>query len=142
MAKKISESLRRKVTQRAKGHCEYCLASEEVTGQQFHVDHIVPRIKGGKTSLENLCLACPACNGAKLDHQTGDDPESGKSVTLFDPRQYLWTDHFKWDAEGIHIVGLTEVGRVTVKILKMNRPLVVTARRIWILFHRHPPGSL
>lgn len=142
MAKKISESLRKKVTQRAKGHCEYCQASEEVAGQKFHVDHIVPRISEGKTILENLCLACPGCNGAKLDHQAGLDPASGHSVVLFNPRQHQWHEHFCWDKEGAAMVGLSEIGRATIKTLKLNRPLAIAARRIWITFQRHPPNNL
>ena len=38
---------------------------------------------------------------------------------LFHPRQQLWDEHFRW--EGIHIVGLTEVGRTTIRVLCMNR---------------------
>lgn len=31
------------------------------------MDHIVPHAKGGKTTFENLRVACRACNTAKAD---------------------------------------------------------------------------
>lgn len=46
------------------GHkCAYC---KEASGP-FEVDHIVPFADGGTCDLENLCLACVKCNGAKSD---------------------------------------------------------------------------
>ena len=142
MANKIPESVRRKVNQRAKSYCEYCQASEEITGQRFHVDHVLPRVGGGKTNLENLCLACPGCNGAKLDQQSGLDPVSGNSVALFNPRQHQWKEHFAWDSEGITIIGLSDIGRATIETLRLNRPLATSARRVRVTFHRHPPVDL
>ena len=37
---------------------------------------------------------------------------------LFDPRQQRWDDHFHW--EGTHIVGRSDVGRTTIRVLCMN----------------------
>lgn len=31
----------------------------------FHLDHIIPRSKGGTNDLENLCFCCENCNRAK-----------------------------------------------------------------------------
>lgn len=41
--------------------CQYC----GTTDGQFHVDHIVPRIKGGQDTLDNLVVACASCNLSK-----------------------------------------------------------------------------
>ncbi|MDF5717692.1 MAG: HNH endonuclease signature motif containing protein [Rhizonema sp. NSF051] len=43
---------------RAKGCCEYCYSQVKFATQSFSVEHIVPRYKGGETSLENLALSC------------------------------------------------------------------------------------
>jgi len=45
------------------GLCYYCGRDLETTG--FHRDHMTPLVREGAHSLENLCLACPACNMRK-----------------------------------------------------------------------------
>lgn len=42
--------------------CAYCRVR---LGTDFHVDHIVPRSKGGSNKRSNLQLACEKCNIAK-----------------------------------------------------------------------------
>jgi 5-methylcytosine-specific restriction endonuclease McrA len=46
--------------------CVYC---HEPLEADYHVDHIVPLIRGGDNGPENLAIACPTCNlskGSKL----------------------------------------------------------------------------
>lgn len=43
--------------------CYYC--EEQTPSKGCHFDHIIPLIKGGPHSAENLCVACPACNRRK-----------------------------------------------------------------------------
>ena len=74
------------------------------TGQRCQMDHMTPRIRGGKTEPDNLCLACAACNSFKLDRIEAADPESAKSADLFNPRMQNWHDHFAWSADGSQIV--------------------------------------
>ncbi len=128
---KISKRLVQQVRQRADQRCEYCQSPEWLTGQLCQIDHIQPRTNGGATALENLCLACAACNGFKLDRTTAVDPVSKQTVALFHPRQQVWSDHFEWNADQTEIVGLSVCGRATVIALKMNRPLAVAARAMW-----------
>ena len=40
-----------------KGECQYCGC-----GGATHVDHIIPRAKGGTNKYDNLILACGRCN--------------------------------------------------------------------------------
>src|SRR5271166_4699354 len=58
----IPANLRRQVIERAANCCEYCGLAQ--TGQEatFHVDHIVPVVAGGQSTLENLALACVSCS--------------------------------------------------------------------------------
>jgi hypothetical protein len=50
-----------------------------------------------------------------------------------------WIEHFMWNDNGTQIPGLTPVGRATVVALQLNRPLLVGARRRWVLAGWHPP---
>lgn len=43
--------------------CYYC--EEQTPSKGCHFDHIIPLIKGGPHSAENLCVACPDCNRRK-----------------------------------------------------------------------------
>ena len=61
-----------KIFDRQKGRCAYCrtrLARPEIgVMRKFHIDHVVPRAKGGSSTLRNLQALCPPCNLAKRDH--------------------------------------------------------------------------
>jgi 5-methylcytosine-specific restriction endonuclease McrA len=43
--------------------CYYC--HERVPLKRIHFDHIIPLSKGGAHAVENLCVACSACNLSK-----------------------------------------------------------------------------
>jgi hypothetical protein len=60
-------------------------------------------------------------------------------VRLFDPCHQVWSEHFCWTPEGDRIIGLTSTGRATVAALNMNRPVLVSARRLWVSVGWHPP---
>lgn len=48
--------------------CPYCSSDLIVNGEivsNFNIDHILPLSRGGKDSIENMTLACVACNSAK-----------------------------------------------------------------------------
>lgn len=61
----IPSSLRRLVTSRAHGCCEYCLLASEDAEFPHEIDHQVPIIHGGKLESDNLVLACLKCNRYK-----------------------------------------------------------------------------
>ena len=92
--------------------------SQGLQGATFHVEHIVPRSKGGATSEDNLALACPSCNLGKADAVEDADPDTGNRVPLYNPRHHPWDEHFQVD--GARIVGVTGIGRATVVRLEMN----------------------
>jgi hypothetical protein len=60
-------------------------------------------------------------------------------VSLFNPRQQRWRDHFAWNEDSTTIIGLTACGRATVVALRLNHPLIVAARSIWASVDQHPP---
>jgi hypothetical protein len=71
-----------------------------------------------------------------------EDPQTGESVPLFNPRTQQWTDHFRWDESGTRIEGITDVGRATVSALKLNNSLIIKARTRWVMAGWHPPSDL
>jgi hypothetical protein len=84
----------------------------------FHVDHIIPKQHGGSDDPSNLALACFHCNLRKGPNLTGIDPDTGVLVPLFHPRRERWEAHFA--LRETLIVGLTPMGRTTVRVLQMN----------------------
>jgi hypothetical protein len=139
MSAYIPVELRRRVRQRFGDCCAYCRTAERLTVVTFEFEHIVPRSADGETEFENLCLSCPSCNRYKLDLSLAPDPLTKEHVPLFHPQQQRWLDHFCWNADATEIVGLTATGRATVAALKMNRPQLIRARRLWIAMNEHPP---
>ncbi|OIO95145.1 MAG: HNH endonuclease [Anaerolineae bacterium CG2_30_64_16] len=136
---RISPALRQAVAERSGHRCSYCQTAESITGSLFTVDHIVPESLGGQTALDNLCLACWECNLLKHDRIIATDPETGATVRLFNPNTQAWREHFSWQMVGLLIVGLTSTGRATVNAIRLNRPALVNARRLWIQIGSHPP---
>lgn len=134
--------LRREVARRAHYRCSYCQSREEIVGAAFTVDHIIPQAIGGSDEIDNLCLACWDCNRIKHTHVTGIDPFSNERVALFNPNRQRWEDHFTWTEGGRLIVGRTPEGRATIEQLKLNRPVLVSARVQWILVGWHPPMDI
>ena len=59
----VSGSTRYNVLKRAKYRCELCGAHESQIA--LHVDHIVPRSKGGPDDLSNFQALCQTCNTNK-----------------------------------------------------------------------------
>jgi hypothetical protein len=105
----------------------------------LEVEHIVPRAKGGRNDVGNLCLACPRCNRYKGRQTEAIDDVTGDTVALYNPRQQNWRDHFAWQDHGSVIVGLTPVGRATILALQMNNLFVRRSRELWIENGWHPP---
>jgi hypothetical protein len=134
----ISNRLRAQVVRRAGNRCEYCGLSQ--TGQEavFHIDHVLPQSAGGRTSADNLALACVSCSLRKAARLDAIDPQWGEQVPLFNPRTQSWAEHFRWDAETV--VPLTATGRATVAALALNRSLILAIRREESARGRHPPA--
>jgi hypothetical protein len=104
----IPVGLRRQVVFRAGGRCEYCGLAQE----------------GQEATLR------------KEARRSGQDPQTGRTVALFNPRRQLWANHFHWD--GFAVVGLTPTGRTTIAALKLNRPSILAIRAEESARGRHP----
>jgi len=66
----IPGTVRCEVLKRAKGRCELCGVP---ASQKFlQVDHILPRNKGGKSTIDNYQALCYTCNAQKMDKDSTD----------------------------------------------------------------------
>jgi hypothetical protein len=109
---------RRFIRARANDRCEYCGIPQHALDQSLQIEHIVARQHLGGDDLQNLALACDRCNLHKGPNLSAVDEESGRVVPLFHPRHDTWSDHF--ELHGPEIVGRTDIGRATVRLLQMN----------------------
>jgi HNH endonuclease len=127
-----TEDAKRRVKARANNCCEYCQLSQSASALTFHLDHIIAPYHGGKNSLGNLALSCPRCNFHKGSNVASYSYEAGKRqlTPLYNPRRHRWGKHFQWD--GPRLVGLTAIGRVTIRVLAMNASDVLEMREALI----------
>lgn len=137
--KRITNALRRQVAARARGNCEYCRSQEMYATESFSVDHIIPRVSGGKTEQENLAYACLGCNSYKSTQTSALDKAIGESAPLFNPRKQKWNDHFTWNEDLTEVIGITSIGRATIHALRLNRVNLINLRRLLLLIGEHPP---
>ena len=135
----IPERFRQDVRKMANRRCEYCLIDERVSENPHEIDHIVAEQHGGETIPANLCLACFECNRQKGPNLCSRDTSTSEIVSLFDPRHQQWPDHFQ--LSGAVIVPLTAIGRVTVRVLDMNREDRVADRARLMRVGRYPDFS-
>lgn len=66
----VPGSVRYEVLKRARHRCELCGAHEEQAA--MHVDHIVPRARGGSDDISNFQALCITCNTNKRDKDDTD----------------------------------------------------------------------
>ena len=135
----IPKEVRQAVAKTARYRCGYCQTQAAVIGMPLEIEHIMPVSLGGTVNPDNLWLSCTLCNRYKGNQVTGFDELTNAMVSLFNPRQQKWNDHFAWEQQGLMIVGLTSTGRATIFRLQMNNPFVVRSRAIWISWGWHPP---
>ena len=136
MADDLSDKLRAEVAARAGHRCEYCLIHDQDTGFPHQIDHIVSRKHGGTSNADNLALACIICNRHKGTDIASVNPNSGEVVRLFHPRRDMWSDHFRIENEVIE--PLSEVGRVTIYLLKFNAAERLGERRLLQELNAYP----
>ena len=121
-------AMRRQVEERADGCCKYCLVPNFATFAAHEIDHIIAEKHGGRTESENLALSCTLCNKYKGSDLASIDPDTEKIVPLYHPRQNIWREHFQFS--GTEFTPLTAIGRVTIRLLQLNRLDRVEERKL------------
>src|SRR5260370_5056438 len=139
MASYVPVEMRRIVAERANYLCEYCLVHEEDRGFGCQVDHVISEKHGGSTDASNLAYACAPCNRAKGSNVGSIAERTGLLTRLYNPRTDKWHQHFRLD--GLRIVGLSEIGEVTVKTLRFNDDDRLLEREILQAKNRYPSAD-
>ena len=134
----MDAALRAFVRERAGCRCEYCrLHEDDADFLTFHVEHIIAKQHGGSDDPATLCYACSECNWAKGPNLSGII--NGKLYSLFDPRMQEWHRHFYWDQTTL--VGKTNTGIVTIRVLNINRSSRIKLRENLLFEGRFPPDK-
>jgi hypothetical protein len=126
----VSVALRAEVRSRAMRRCEYCLVPEDLALVSHEIDHIIAAKHGGASTPDNLALCCTLCNKHKGTDLASIDLETGKLERLFNPRREQWQDHFEFS--GDKILARTSIGRVTVRLLQLNRLERIAERNLML----------
>jgi len=134
--KRVPAALRRLVRERARERCEYCLLAETHAFFSHEPDHIIAEKHRGKTTADNLALACFDCNRFKGSDIASIDPATGSLVALFNPRTQVWSEHFR--IKSGKIIPLTAIGRATATLLKFNLAERLEVREILCKSGRYP----
>ena len=136
---RVSAHTRQAVAKRAQECCEYCRSQLHFSADPYVIEHITPRSRGGSNRLNNLALACQGCNGFKYNKVAAEDPATGETVPLFNPRQSRWNEHCAWSDDFTLVVGLPPIGRATVEALQLNREGIINFRKVLFAVGEHPP---
>jgi len=131
----MDAATRRLVRVRAGSRCEYCRIHEDDEPFAFHLEHIVPKKHDGNNGPSNLAWSCQSCNLGKSSNLSGR--VRGEVVSLFHPRRQRWNRHFRW--RGARLVGKTNCGRATIRVLNINAADRVHLRQILIALGEFPP---
>lgn len=92
---------------------------------------------GGEAVEGNLAYACMVCNRYK-GANIASVAKSGALARLFNPRESIWTNHFR--LTGAVIEPLDEIGEVTAKLLRLNAAERVVTRSFLQQLRRYPRG--
>jgi hypothetical protein len=128
----IPKILRAAVATRDGGRCRYCGILQVGQVAVFHIDHVIPRSRGGDTVLDNLALQCPHCSLRKSNKIQAFDPDTGREAALFHPLRDRWEDHFALLRDGT-LTGKSDTARATIDALQMNEPGAKSARLVQII---------
>lgn len=53
-----------------KHRCWWC--GKKIKGNEYHIDHVIPIMRGGTNDVSNLRIACPECNLKKGARSAGE----------------------------------------------------------------------
>lgn len=137
MSEYIPAELRRLIRARAGDRCEYCSIHEDDAFLPHEPDHIIAVKHRGKTIETNLAWTCFVCNRAKGSDLASIDDLTGEIVRLYHPRVDIWEDHLELQLDG-SFSARSSIGRVTISLLKLNRPELLEIRKLLTRIGRRP----
>jgi 5-methylcytosine-specific restriction endonuclease McrA len=79
---------RANVLARDRWRCQYC--GQRFRGDELTYEHVVPRSQGGRTTWENIVMACVACNRRKGNRT----PAQAEMKLLRPPTRPAWVPRY------------------------------------------------
>lgn len=137
MSEYVPAELRRQVRERSGYRCEYCLLHEDDSFLPHEPDHIIAVKHRGETTEGNLAWTCFVCNRGKGSDIASVDDVTGAIVRLYNPRTDTWEEHMVLSKDG-SVAARTAIGRVTVSLLRLNRPELLAIRKLIAILDRKP----
>ena len=123
--------------------CAYCLMSEPLAGgeRNYELDHFRPRkhFPDLLNDFYNIYYSCHPCNFTKLDHWPAEQLEA-RGIQLVDLCKDEFARHFSAEPTG-EWVGITESGKYTIDLLRLNRKHLVQLRG-WLMQLGLPPHQI
>lgn len=135
----IREYLRKKQN----GRCAYCRLRIHDNEAQAEIEHIVPKQKKAEWMYDtfNLCLSCKSCNTKKgyqkeiiEDNEVTQLPRDSSSYLIIHPYLDQYSQHIELVEEVLY-KGLTDKGRYTIELCKLNRFELAAARAEGVIEH-------
>lgn len=97
----INKEIRRAAYNRDGGKCQVC--KQDVDFDLFECGHIIDRVMGGKSELDNLVVMCLRCNKVKPRHSNRED---------FD----RWVQSREWEKSKIPVMSEDAISRFWFKV--------------------------
>lgn len=135
----MTKETKKTVYERAQYCCEYCFSQSKFSSDNYSIEHIIPLVKGGTSTLENLALSCQRCNNHKFTATHALDMATGTITPLYHPRNDIWSEHFQGSVDATEILGISPIGRATVQRLQLNREGLINLRNVFVAVGLHPP---
>ena len=132
----FKSNLRDYLWDKQNGRCAYCRIRIHDSEASPEIEHIVPKDKKADWMYEpfNLCLSCKMCNTKKghtkrivVDESVTQLPMDSDSYLLIHPYLDRYSEHIEL-VEDVLYKGLTEKGRYTIDLCKLNRFQLAAAR--------------
>lgn len=85
---------RRNLFLRDNNQCQYC--GKKPSSKELTIDHVVPRCQGGKTTWDNVAIACVDCNSKK----GGKTPQQANMQLRTKPKKPSWASMLRKKRQG------------------------------------------
>ena len=125
----FKSSLREYLSVKQHSRCAYCRLRIHDNEASPEIEHIVPKDKKADWMYEpfNLCLSCKMCNTKKghtkqivVDESVTQLPTDATSYLLIHPYLDRYSEHIEL-VEDVLYKGVTEKGKYTIELCKLNR---------------------
>jgi len=120
--------------------CVYCAIPESLLGgiRNFHVEHYRPKSKFSnlENDYSNLFYACPICNTFKSNDWPSEPVEDHSVASYPNPSEVDYNTLFESDTQKGLIKGKNVAAKYIQEKMFLNRPQLITERRVHFLLNR------